>query len=401
MAYALADRVLETSTTQGTGTLNLAGATTGYQSFVDGVGDGNTCAYTIKDGTNWETGIGTVTAGSPDTLSRDTVLASSNSDAAVDWGSGTRDVYIAPLAGDILSKRRNETITGDYTISGTTTLSGGATLSGANTLSGDTTMSSATFKLAKGADVASASALPVISDGNYFDVTGTTTITSINSLGVGTVIKLHFDGVLTLTHHATDLILPGGANITTAAGDEAEFVEYASGDWRCTNYERASGAPLAGDYTSQILYARREETSGTTGGAATTGSLQTLAINTVVTNEISGASLSSNKVTLPAGTYRITGRSPFYRCNAGYMQIYNVTDTAEIAQGNNFFSNSVDGDTNVGDVYGVVTLAGTKEISLRYRVTTNSGTSDLGTAKSFSGVKEIYGEIIIEKVGTS
>jgi hypothetical protein len=97
----------------------------------------------------------------------------------------------------------------------------------------------------KGADVASASALPVLTDGNYFDVTGTTTVTSINSLGVGTVIKLHFDDALTLTHHATDLVLPGGANITTAAGDEFEFTEYASGDWRCTGYALASGKAIA------------------------------------------------------------------------------------------------------------------------------------------------------------
>lgn len=87
----------------------------------------------------------------------------------------------------------------------------------------------------KGTDVASAAAL-TLGDGNYFDITGTTAITSIGTKGVGTVIKLHFDGALTLTHHATDLILPGGANITTAAGDEAEFVEYATGDWRCVGY---------------------------------------------------------------------------------------------------------------------------------------------------------------------
>jgi hypothetical protein len=92
----------------------------------------------------------------------------------------------------------------------------------------------------KGADVASANALTLGADGNYFDITGTTAITSIATVGVGTVVKLHFDGALTLTHHATDLILPGGANITTAAGDEAEFVEYATGDWRCTNYSPAS-----------------------------------------------------------------------------------------------------------------------------------------------------------------
>ena len=95
-------------------------------------------------------------------------------------------------------------------------------------------------KFKKGADVASATALTLGNDGNYFDITGTTTITSIGTLGVGTIVKLHFDGALTLTHHATDLILPGGANITTAAGDEAEFIEYASGDWRCTNYQIAA-----------------------------------------------------------------------------------------------------------------------------------------------------------------
>jgi hypothetical protein len=105
-----------------------------------------------------------------------------------------------------------------------------------------------TVRWSKGADVASASALAIGSDGNYFDVTGTTTITSINTAGgdgnIAPTIKLHFDAALTLTHHATDLILPGGANITTAAGDEAEFIEYASGDWRCTNYVSADGAPI-------------------------------------------------------------------------------------------------------------------------------------------------------------
>lgn len=98
----------------------------------------------------------------------------------------------------------------------------------------------------KGADIASAAALTLGDDGNYFDVTGTTAITSIATVGVGTVIKLHFDGALTLTHHSADLVLPGAANITTAAGDEAEFVEYAAGDWRCTSYQRASGKAISG-----------------------------------------------------------------------------------------------------------------------------------------------------------
>ena len=117
----------------------------------------------------------------------------------------------------------------------------------------DVNMNGNQLQWSKGADVASATALPVLTDGNYFDVTGTTTVTSFNTTGVvGTVIKLHFDAVLTLTHHATDLILPGGANITTAAGDEAEFVEYASGDYRCTNYMKASGLPVVASSTTAV-----------------------------------------------------------------------------------------------------------------------------------------------------
>lgn len=276
------------------------------------------------------------------------------------------------------------------------------TFTGANTFSGDVSMSSSMMRWAKGADVASASALPILTDGNYFDVTGTTAITSINTSGqVGTVIKLQFDGALTLTHHATDLILPGGANITTAAGDEAEFVEYASGDWRCTNYSKASGEPVAGVYTSQMLYVRREETSGTVGGTATTGSLQTLTLNTVVTNEITGASLGSNLITLPAGTYRINARSPFYRTNAAYIQIYNSSDTTEIEQGSNIYSSSSSGDMEWAHAFAVFTLASSKDIAIRYRCTTTTGTSDLGNAKSYLGVVEVYTEVIIEKVATS
>lgn len=99
---------------------------------------------------------------------------------------------------------------------------------------------------AKGANVASATALPLLADGNTFDVTGTTTITSFNALGIGTIVFLHFTGTPLLTYHATDLILPGAANIQTVAGDEAIFVEYAAGDWRCISYQRAARGPNPG-----------------------------------------------------------------------------------------------------------------------------------------------------------
>lgn len=114
------------------------------------------------------------------------------------------------------------------------------------TMGGPLATNSFQVQWSKGADVASAAALPILSDGNSFDVSGTTAITSIDTTAIGTVIKLHFNDILILTHNATDLILPGAANITTAAGDEAEFFEYATGDYRCTNYSRASGTAVSG-----------------------------------------------------------------------------------------------------------------------------------------------------------
>jgi hypothetical protein len=89
----------------------------------------------------------------------------------------------------------------------------------------------------KGADIASAATLAVPSPG-YFDVTGTTGITAINTIGIGSIIRLHFDDAVTLTHHATNLVLPGGQNITTVAGDELTLIEYASADWRLIGQTR-------------------------------------------------------------------------------------------------------------------------------------------------------------------
>lgn len=95
MALVVNDRVKETSTTTGTGTLDLGGAALDFESFVSGIGTGNTTYYAISHaGTNdFEVGIGTVTDAATDTLSRDTILSSSNSDNAVNFGAGTKDVF--------------------------------------------------------------------------------------------------------------------------------------------------------------------------------------------------------------------------------------------------------------------------------------------------------------------
>ncbi|CAB5222512.1 hypothetical protein UFOVP377_13 [uncultured Caudovirales phage] len=92
MALVLADRVQETTTTTGTGTVTLAGAVSGFQSF-SAVGNANSTYYTITGGTDWEVGIGTYTS-SGTTLSRTTVLSSSNSGSLVSFSAGSKNVFV-------------------------------------------------------------------------------------------------------------------------------------------------------------------------------------------------------------------------------------------------------------------------------------------------------------------
>ena len=95
MALVVNDRVKETSTSTGTGTIDLDGAVTGFETFVAGIADSNTTYYAIfhQGTTEWEVGLGTVTDATPDTLARTTVITSSNSDAAVSFTAGTKDVF--------------------------------------------------------------------------------------------------------------------------------------------------------------------------------------------------------------------------------------------------------------------------------------------------------------------
>ena len=94
MALQLRDRVLETASAPGTGTVTLLGASLGYQSFNTALTSGSTTYYTIADlgGANWEVGLGTFT--SPNQLVRNTVYSSSNSGATVNFSTGTQNVFI-------------------------------------------------------------------------------------------------------------------------------------------------------------------------------------------------------------------------------------------------------------------------------------------------------------------
>jgi len=141
MAFAVADRVKESTTSTGTGTINLEGTSDGFQGFVAGIGNGNTTYYAISHQTasEWEVGIGTVTDAATDTLSRDTIISSSNGGSAVNFSAGSKDV-IATLPSSksyVLDNAGDTTISADLSV---TSISGSGagltTLNASNVSSG-------------------------------------------------------------------------------------------------------------------------------------------------------------------------------------------------------------------------------------------------------------------------
>ncbi len=155
MALVVNDRVKETSATTGTGTLNLAGAVQDFEGFVAGIGNSNTTYYAIVNtGTGeFEVGLGTVTDATPDTLSRDTIISSSNSDAAVNFTSGSKDVFCTlPASKAVVEDANNDvTLPADLTVganldvsSGTIKLDGNYPTGTNNVAMGDNAFNSVT-----------------------------------------------------------------------------------------------------------------------------------------------------------------------------------------------------------------------------------------------------------------
>ena len=145
MALVVNDRVKETSTTTGTGTINLAGAVSGFETFVTGIGNSNTTYYAIvnEDGA-FEVGLGTITDATPDTLARTTIISSSNSDSAVNFGAGTKNVFCtypaskapsASMTASTYAFNHSSTLSDDQTISNAV-LAGPVTVTETQTITG-------------------------------------------------------------------------------------------------------------------------------------------------------------------------------------------------------------------------------------------------------------------------
>jgi len=242
-----------------------------------------------------------------------------------------------------------------------------------------------------GSDVASASTVTIPDGVQYVDITGTTTITAISSNEDW--VKLHFDGAVLLTHNITSLYLPGAANITTAAGDEAEFVQISSGNWRCTKYQKGLGLPVV-PFRYHIFY---HTTSGAVdGGGFTSGSWQTRPLNTN-DSDYTDVTLSSNQLIVNAGTYIVCATAPAYNVNSHQTRLYNVTDSSTVLIGASERSSSTDTSSTSSLIVGEFTLTAQKTLEFQHRCETTKATNGMGVQSNF-GSNNIYASITLLRI---
>ena len=145
------------------------------------------------------------------------------------------------------------------------------------------------------------------------------------------------------------------------------------------------------------LHVQDQKASGTAGGTANAG-INTRVLNTVLTNTIAGASLSSNQITLPAGTYYIKSAAPAYRVDQMRTFFYNVTDSTNQVQGPNAFADNADFSVTHAFMNGLFTIAETKVFEVRHQCQLSFSTNGFGWQSS-TGDPEIYIDVEIWKVG--
>lgn len=154
-----------------------------------------------------------------------------------------------------------------------------------------------------------------------------------------------------------------------------------------------------GDLNSltNVLWVRDQKASGTAGGSSVAGT-QARTLNTTVLNSISGASLASNQITLPAGTYRVRAVAPAADVSAHQLGLYSVTDSAFLLTGQSMYtSNAASNNGQALINMAQVTLSGTKVLELRHW--TQSGVTSTGLGRAAGSTwGEVYAEIFIEKV---
>ena len=354
MALVINDRVKETTTTTGTGAVSLGGAVTGFETFAAGVGNSNTTYYAIVHQTaaEFEVGLGTLDGDSSD-LTRTTVISSSNSDSAVDFAAGTKDVFCTIPASKLIFEDanndatvgRNLTVTGDLTVSGDditmATNTSGAALIGDGTnfnpvaISGDISIAAnGTAAIGSGvivnADV-NASAAIAMSKTAFSAGTGVslstntlnvdaaqTGITSILAtdvkIGEDDETKIDFETANTINFYAgnekqlilTDGALTPGANNILDLGSAS--VEFKDAFFDGTVTADAFAGPLTGNVTGNASGTAATVTGAAQSNITSLGTLTTLTVDNVITNGSTiGHTDDTDLITLADGIVTVAG----------------------------------------------------------------------------------------------
>jgi hypothetical protein len=151
-------------------------------------------------------------------------------------------------------------------------------------------------------------------------------------------------------------------------------------------------------FTNALLHVRDEKAATTQGGTFTSGAWRTRTLNTTKTNTIGGASLASNQITLPAGTYYIEAYAPGFRVNGHVAKLYNITDSTDVIIG----SNQTSGDTMTAmppaTVFGVFTISAQKTFEIQHRCQTTANDIGFGIRNEL-GIGEVYAEVLIWRIG--
>lgn len=151
---------------------------------------------------------------------------------------------------------------------------------------------------------------------------------------------------------------------------------------------------------AQVATFADQKTSGTNGGTFTSGAWQTRTLNTTVYNGITSASLSSNQISLPAGTYNVIAFAPVGNTVESHQaRLQNITDATTTLTGTSIQASGAASaiPMNQSVVMGVFTISGTKTFELQHRCNTTRTTTGLGQASSFD--TEVYAQITITKIG--
>ena len=171
-------------------------------------------------------------------------------------------------------------------------------------------------------------------------------------------------------------------------------------NWQEVTLGGGGGGGTLGIGTLDLLHVRDEQAANTDAGTFTSGAWQTRALNTVKTNEISGASLSSNQMTLPAGSYEIDASAPAYKVVDHKARLWDTTGSAMLIIGSSETTNTgTDGETQSwSTVRGQFTLTVESVLELQHRCDTTFATIGLGRAVNLDTQLEVYAEVRIRRI---